>query len=82
MPEQFYTITPFELNTMVIAYTEHKREQYKNGITYAYYNAYFHRVEKMPKLADVLDNLERGDEGMTDEEMFRVMKARITGEGG
>lgn len=38
-------------------------------MTVAYYNAYFQRVKKMPKLKDFLEKLSKPE--MSDDEMFK-----------
>lgn len=61
-------MTPAELNLYIECFVQNKQNTFKESITVAYYNAYFQRVKKMPKLKDFLDKIGRKE--MTDEEMF------------
>lgn len=48
---------------------KNKQSLFKENVTVAYYNAYFQRVKKMPKLKDFLEKI--GKPEMSDEEMFK-----------
>jgi len=67
--DEFWDLTPAELNIYIECYTQNKQNDFKEQITVAYYNAYFHRVKTMPKLKDFLGKI--GKKEMTDDEMYQ-----------
>lgn len=73
MPWEFWELTPAELNIIIEVYTDKNKQDFKESITVAYYNAYFQRVKKMPDLEAFLEKLD-GKEEMSDEQMFRAIK--------
>ena len=76
MPCDFWELTPQELNIIIEIYSQKHKESYKEKITVAFYNAYFQRVQKMPKLENILNNIDNAGKKkeMSDEEMFRTIK--------
>jgi len=57
-------------------HTLKSKEEFKTSITVAYYNAYFQRVQKMPKLESVLKGLDGKEEKkeMSSSEMLSMVQ--------
>jgi hypothetical protein len=66
-------MTPHELNLCIHAFNEDQRIQNEEILTLAYLGAYWHRVEKLPSLKQVLGQ-EPVKKNMTDEEMLKRVK--------
>jgi hypothetical protein len=54
---EFWELTPAELNIIIECYSDKIKNDLKTNITVAYYNAYFQRVKKMPKLDAFIEKL-------------------------
>lgn len=67
--DEFWKMTPAELNLYIECFIKNKQNAFKENVTVAYYNAYFHRVKSMPKLKTFLQKITKPE--MTDEEMFK-----------
>ena len=66
-------MTPGELHIVIEAHTEKEKMQFKNDITVAYYNAIFQRAKTMPRLENVLKDLD-GKKEKTDSDMFDMVQ--------
>lgn len=71
MPEQFWELTPAELNLIIECNSQNKIENYKNNITYAFYAAYFNlkgqkslSSKDLKSVLDQIDKQEIDDEGL------------------
>ena len=77
LPEQFWDLTPAELNVIIVVYVEKMKDERKSGIIAAFYSAYFSRLKTLSTtdLEKVLKEIDgtTGQE-MTDEEMLTVVK--------
>ncbi|RSD21078.1 hypothetical protein [Mesobacillus subterraneus] len=73
-PAEYNEMTPHELNLCIHAFNEDQKIQSEDKLTIAYMNAYWHRVEKLPSLKQVLGQ-EPVKKKMTDKEMFNWVKA-------
>jgi replication initiation and membrane attachment protein DnaB len=81
--DEFYNITPYELNIIIECYVDNQTNKYKDLITQAYFTAYFQRVKKMPKLEKLLNDVDRKlKKQQTAEEMFEVVKRLNSALGG
>lgn len=80
--DEFWELTPKELNIIIEVYSEKHRNKLKENITVAFYNAYFQRVKTLSnmELKKILKNI--GSQQMTDEEMYGVVKALNSNYGG
>ncbi|WP_282433008.1 phage tail assembly chaperone [Desulfosporosinus sp. Sb-LF] len=77
MPEQFWDLTPAELNIIIEIHVEQKKDSQKSGIIAAFYSAYFTRLKTLssPDLEKVLDGIDNvTGQDMTDEEMLNAVK--------
>lgn len=75
MPNEFWELTPGELNIIIDVYTTKRQDEFKSNITVAYYNAYFQRAKHMPKLSKILEDIDRSTKKeMSDESMFKVVQ--------
>ena len=76
MIEEFYNLTPRELNIHIKVYNKKKNMYYNDNILFCYYNAYFNNA-KNPSLEKVLKQFEIKEEGqqeLTDEDLFNKIK--------
>ena len=84
LPDQFWDLTPAELNMIIEVYVEKKKDERKSGIITAFYSAYFSRLKTLSShdLEKALKEIE-GTNGqkMSDEEMLSVVKqlAKVKG---
>ncbi|MHB8124643.1 MAG: phage tail assembly chaperone [Desulfitobacteriaceae bacterium] len=77
LPDQFWELTPAELNIIIDVYIENKKNEKKSGITAAFYSAYFAKHEKLrgADLQGVLDGIDEGSgQEMSDEEMLSAVR--------
>lgn len=75
MPWDFWDITPAELNILLEADYENKLYEAKNRIIQAYYTASLQRCKKMPKLQNILKDMDKKDKKpMTANQMLDVVK--------
>ena len=70
---EFWDITPGELNFVVEANNEKEKNRLKTDITVAYYNAIFQRSKTMPRLENVLKDLD-GKKEKSDNDMFDMVQ--------
>lgn len=73
-PSEFWDMTPAELGIMIRAFNEKTKADHKNELTLAYLTAYWHRVKKMPKLKEVLNEEEPKKKKMTAQDMLNEIK--------
>jgi hypothetical protein len=75
MPNDFWELTPSELNIIIEVYTQKQKDKYKNNVTFAYYNAWFQRAKNMPKLDEILEKIDKPKKKeMTDDDIFETVK--------
>lgn len=68
-------MTPRELNEEIEVFTTKNKNEFKQQVTIAYYNAYFQRVKQMPKLEDVMSDIDRSyKKVMTEEEILKEIQ--------
>jgi len=82
MPDQFWELTPAELNLIIEFYIENKKNEKKSGIVTAFYSAYFAKHEKLSSadLQKVLDSIDNPqNEEMSDEAMLEAVKRFVGG---
>ena len=82
MPDQFWELTPAELNIIIEVYIEKTKDKRKSGIITAFYSAYFAKHEKLSgaDLQKVLDGIDKDkNEEMSDEAMLAAVKRFIGG---
>lgn len=77
MPNQFWELTPADLNIIIEVHTEKQKNDKKSGIIAAFYSAYFAKHEKLSgdDLQKVLDGIDNPKaEEMSDEAMLAAVK--------
>lgn len=80
---EFWQLTPFEFSLNVEAYGEKVVQDYKTSISIAYMTAYLHRVQRLPKLAKLLSDLNtKPKEANTMQDMFETVKSLNAAMGG
>lgn len=77
-------MTVYELNLVIEAYVYNSKESLKRNITGSFYSAYFYLKGQKGlsgnDLKDILNRIDGNSKGMTDEDMFSVMKSLCGGE--
>jgi hypothetical protein len=68
---EYEEMTPSELNIFVDAFHERAEREQEDKVTLVWLGEYFHRVEKLPSLNEVLG---KKDEGMTDDQMLENVR--------
>jgi len=80
-PLEFWEITPYELSLKINAYSKRQTEQLKEKITLAYLNSLWtiqwlgKRHQHPRPLKEILADIGKEKNEMTDEQMFEVVKA-------
>jgi len=78
---EFWEMTPLELNIAVRHFREKQKQQYKEKIEIAYYNAmwtiqWLGKKEHHPKpLKEIIEGLYKEEKVMSDDEMLNQVKA-------
>lgn len=72
-------MTPYELSLFTDVHKERQKAESEERITIAWLTAYYKRIEKMPKLDDVLRDVnkkprEKKTTPMSDDQMLDVVK--------
>jgi len=80
--KEYDYMTPFEFSLYVKAYNKRIKYEQDERVTQAYLTAYWQRVNKMPKLQDVLQNKQQQKNQMTDKQMFNMVKSLHAAFGG
>jgi hypothetical protein len=66
-------MTPYELRLYSEIFVENKQLEQEEKLTLAWMGEYFHRIDKLPPLKEVLNKQEKTKQ-MTDEEMLETVK--------
>jgi hypothetical protein len=78
LPDQFWELTPVELNIIIEFYIGNEKNNKKSGIVAAFYSAYFYRLKELSgsDLEKVLSEIDEpaNQKEMTDEQMLAVVK--------
>ena len=78
---EFWELTPYEFNLIVESYSNKKKENFKEKISIAYYNAmwaiqWLGKKQDHPKpLQEILDSLYKEKKVMNDEDMLNQVMA-------
>ena len=70
-PEVFYKLTPRELFICFECFRINQKEKMDYDISLAWYNAYFQRVNKFPRLSEII---KQEPKVQTEEEMLNTVK--------
>lgn len=78
-PINVWNYTPYEISLIAENYAFKEKEQIKYGITVAYYNEYFARHKKLPKLDKILKNIDNPTKHQSKGDMVLIAMAKEKG---